>query len=262
MPVDDVPGAVRDPAHERLDRPVARDDRGLRAEDRAAAPDLHRRPRRATTSRWRSAADAPPRSWGRDGVPGRRAHRGEGAAATAATLDDALELLERHGRGLAAQPRRQQVDLRFRTLAPADQVAARVEIAGPQRWRPDVRAGIDVRGDGSVAAWTGAPERAQVEPAGGREPLRRAAARASEHERRAVAAQPARVLAPVRARATRAAPRSAASGPSPRGGRPRARRRSRATASGASSRRQLNDIAPVDEHDAQRVRWPRIVRPV
>ena len=39
----DVPGAVRDPAHERLDRPVAGDDRRLRAEDRAPAADLHRR---------------------------------------------------------------------------------------------------------------------------------------------------------------------------------------------------------------------------
>ena len=40
-----VPRAVRDPAHERLDRAVAGDDRRLRAEDRAAAADLHRRPR-------------------------------------------------------------------------------------------------------------------------------------------------------------------------------------------------------------------------
>ena len=39
----DVPGHVRDPAHERLDRPVAGDDRGRRAEDRAPAPDLHGR---------------------------------------------------------------------------------------------------------------------------------------------------------------------------------------------------------------------------
>ncbi len=40
-----VHGAVRDPAHQRLDLPVARDDRRLRAEDRPPAPDLHRRPR-------------------------------------------------------------------------------------------------------------------------------------------------------------------------------------------------------------------------
>jgi hypothetical protein len=95
----------------------------------------------------------------------------------AATLADALELVERYGRGLAAQPRRKEVDLRFRTYAPGDQVAARVELAGPQRWRPDVRAGIDVRGDGSVAAWTGGNRRVEVEPAEGESPydaLRRA----------------------------------------------------------------------------------------
>ena len=50
-----VPGAVRDPAHERLDRPVAGDDRRQGAEDRPPAPDLHRRARRATTCRWTSA---------------------------------------------------------------------------------------------------------------------------------------------------------------------------------------------------------------
>ena len=56
MPVGDVPGAVRDPAHQRLDRPVARDDRRLGAEDRAPAPDLHGRARRATTCRSASAS--------------------------------------------------------------------------------------------------------------------------------------------------------------------------------------------------------------
>ncbi len=40
----DVPGAVRDRPHDRLDRAVAGDDRRRRAEDRAPAPDLHRRP--------------------------------------------------------------------------------------------------------------------------------------------------------------------------------------------------------------------------
>jgi|SRR5215207_5145827 len=95
----------------------------------------------------------------------------------AETLGEALDLLERYGRGLAAQPRRKEVDLRFRTFAPADQVAARVEMKGPQRWRPAVRAGIDVRGDGSVAAWTGGTQREPVEPEAGESPydaLRRA----------------------------------------------------------------------------------------
>jgi hypothetical protein len=94
-----------------------------------------------------------------------------------ATLDDALGVLEDHGRGLAAQPRRPEVDLGVRTYAPVDQVAARVEIAGPQRWRARIRAGIDVRGDGSVEPWTGAPERVEVTALEGESPydaLRRA----------------------------------------------------------------------------------------
>ena len=46
-----VPRDVRHPAHQRLDRPVAGDGRGLGAEDRPPAPDLHRRARRSTTCR-------------------------------------------------------------------------------------------------------------------------------------------------------------------------------------------------------------------
>src|SRR5581483_10954738 len=42
LPHRHVPGAVRDPAHRRMDRPVARDGPGRGAEDRAAAPDLSR----------------------------------------------------------------------------------------------------------------------------------------------------------------------------------------------------------------------------
>ena len=45
-PDRDVHGDLRDPADGRLGRAVARDDRRPRAEDRPAAPDLHRPPRR------------------------------------------------------------------------------------------------------------------------------------------------------------------------------------------------------------------------
>jgi hypothetical protein len=79
-------------------------------------------------------------------------------------LDDALDALEEQARAAAAGPRLAPVDLRARRWAPGDQVAVRVEVAGPQRWRSRTRAGIDVRGDGSVQAWTGAPQRALVEP--------------------------------------------------------------------------------------------------
>ena len=51
FPVGDVPGAVRHPAHQRLDRAVAGDAAGHGAEDRPPAPDLHRARASATTCR-------------------------------------------------------------------------------------------------------------------------------------------------------------------------------------------------------------------
>jgi hypothetical protein len=95
----------------------------------------------------------------------------------AESLEHALDLVERYGRGLAAQPRAREVDLRFRAFTPADQVAARIEVSGPQRWRSAVRAGIDVHGDGSVAAWSGGTDRALIAQESGESPydaLRRA----------------------------------------------------------------------------------------
>ena len=46
-----------------------------------------------------------------------------------------------------------------REFAPAQQVAARAELKGPKR----LRAGIDLRGDGSAEAWTGSLVRKLVE---------------------------------------------------------------------------------------------------
>jgi len=68
----------------------------------------------------------------------------------AASLDEALDLLEREARVLAAGPRRAAVDLRMRSFTPQQQVAGRVELAGPR-----LSAGVDVRGDGAAEAWTG-----------------------------------------------------------------------------------------------------------
>jgi hypothetical protein len=72
--------------------------------------------------------------------------------------DEALDLVEREARVLAAGPGRRTVALRSRTFAPQQQVAGRVELAGP-----GVRAGIDVRGDGATEAWTGRVRRRVVE---------------------------------------------------------------------------------------------------
>jgi hypothetical protein len=72
--------------------------------------------------------------------------------------DEALDLVEREARVLAAGPGRQSVALRTRTFTPQRQVAGRVELAGR-----GVRAGIDVRGDGAAEAWTGRVRRQVIE---------------------------------------------------------------------------------------------------
>jgi hypothetical protein len=84
-------------------------------------------------------------------------------------LAAAVGRVEEAARDAAVGPRLDAVDLRARRFEPEDRIAARAELAGPQRWRPDVRAGLDVRGDGSVRAWTadGATGRAELDPAAG-----------------------------------------------------------------------------------------------
>jgi hypothetical protein len=79
------------------------------------------------------------------------------------SLDSALDALEERTRA-ASVPAPRTIARRW---APEDQIAARAELAGPERWRPAVRGGIDVRGDGALQAWTGAPERRAIEPAAG-----------------------------------------------------------------------------------------------
>jgi len=76
----------------------------------------------------------------------------------AATLDEALDLVEREARVLAAGPGRRAVVLRSREFSPQQQVAGRVELAGR-----GLRAGIDVRGDGACEAWTGRVRRAVID---------------------------------------------------------------------------------------------------
>jgi hypothetical protein len=72
----------------------------------------------------------------------------------------ALDFVERRGRELergAGSPAR-QLPL-GRRIDPVRQVVARFELVGPRR----LRAGVDVRGDGSSESWTGRLRRRLVE---------------------------------------------------------------------------------------------------
>jgi hypothetical protein len=67
-------------------------------------------------------------------------------------LDEALAALEGRGRELAEQARIPSAGgALLRRFEPVQQVFGRLELSGPRR----LRAGIDVRGDGSVEAFTG-----------------------------------------------------------------------------------------------------------
>lgn len=76
-----------------------------------------------------------------------------------ATLDEALDALERELRVLTTRnvPRTERA--LGRTYEPASQVAARGEVRGPG----GLHAGIDVRGDGTAQAFTGRIVRRAVE---------------------------------------------------------------------------------------------------
>jgi hypothetical protein len=79
------------------------------------------------------------------------------------TLDDAIDLLELELRALGPSARRKPAKAFAREIAPVAQVAARGELSGPGRLRPTVRAGADVRGDGSIEAYRGKVSREIIE---------------------------------------------------------------------------------------------------
>jgi hypothetical protein len=78
-------------------------------------------------------------------------------------LHTALDAIEETGRELertAEAPKRGGTFIR--TIEPVQQVVARLELSGPGR----LRAGVDVRGDGSSEAFTGRLRRRLVEQRG------------------------------------------------------------------------------------------------
>jgi hypothetical protein len=78
-------------------------------------------------------------------------------------LDQLLDALEGQGRILVGSAPREAVDAKIRRFEPVQQVVARLELAGPERLVPSVRAGVDVRGDGSTEAFRGRIRRTVLE---------------------------------------------------------------------------------------------------
>jgi hypothetical protein len=75
-----------------------------------------------------------------------------------AHLGEALDAMERRSRELQESADARPVSM-LRKFEPVQQVVARLELSGPGR----LRAGIDVRGDGSSEAFTGRLRRRLVE---------------------------------------------------------------------------------------------------
>jgi hypothetical protein len=77
-------------------------------------------------------------------------------------LEPALAELESRGRELQEGANAKTIDPKLtRKFQPVQQVVGRLELAGPGR----LRAGVDVRGDGSAEAYTGRVRRALIEQA-------------------------------------------------------------------------------------------------
>ena len=78
------------------------------------------------------------------------------------TVDGALDTLETEIRAMSQTVRKATTKSLGREYEPVELVAVRAEVSGP-----GVRGGIDLRGDGSVQAFSGRIRRAVIEPGEG-----------------------------------------------------------------------------------------------
>lgn len=88
------------------------------------------------------------------------------------SLDEALAELRARAAELSAAAPRQPMNARFKRFEPVQQVVGRLELAGPQRLSPDIRAGVDVRGDGSTEAFLGRVRRRVIKQRRGEDAYR------------------------------------------------------------------------------------------
>jgi len=86
-------------------------------------------------------------------------------------LGEAIDALEVRLTTLGPAGRRGTRKALTREYEPAAQVAARGEVCGPSRLRPRMRAGADVRGDGSIAVYQGKVQRELIAPERGERPF-------------------------------------------------------------------------------------------
>jgi hypothetical protein len=87
--------------------------------------------------------------------------------AKADSLVAALDTLESRARELSENADAKVVDAKIRKFDPIQQVIGRVELSGPSR----LRAGVDVRGDGSMESYRGRVRRKLIEQRAGESPF-------------------------------------------------------------------------------------------
>jgi hypothetical protein len=83
------------------------------------------------------------------------------------SLDAALDAAEARAKELASEAPREVIDTKIRRFEPVQQVAARIEVRGPQRVLASISGGLDVRGDGSTEAYVGRVRRELVKQRSG-----------------------------------------------------------------------------------------------